>query len=161
MAQSIVAPIDHAALDTIMCRLEQRYGLDPRLDRAFRLYMAGRVELSEEDATAALVHGDSGTDYWATVHGFCECPDAANGHVCKHQIATKIAVQMRAVEKAKNGASAVDADESVRAYLTRLCSERQQLGARLLAQGIRPVDDGLWTEYGEWITRLRSKTVAH
>src|SRR6266536_2557710 len=99
--QSVAHAIDHAALGAIMRRLEQRYGHDPRLDRAFRLFMGDRVELSQEDLTAALVHGDNGRDYWATSTGFCECPDAERGHICKHQFAVKIAVQMRAVEQAK------------------------------------------------------------
>jgi uncharacterized Zn finger protein len=163
MAIQSIAPtatVDHVVLDTIMCRLEQRYGLDPRLDRAFRLYMAGRVEIFADEPTTALVHGESGNSYHATINGFCECPDAANGYCCKHQLATKIAVQMRAVEKAKDNPSTPPTDDSDRAYLVRLCSERQQLGARLLAQGIRPVDDGLWNEYGEWIARLRTTIAA-
>jgi len=150
-----VVPVDHVALDAIMSRLEQRYGLDPRLDRAFRLYMADRVELSEEEPTTALVHGDSGNDYWATISGYCECPDAANGHCCKHQLATKIAVQMRAVENA-NRTAPVDVD-ATRAYLSQLCMERQRLGARIAASGNRPIDDPTWREYGEWIEALRSK----
>ena len=148
------APTDHAALDAIMSRLEQRYGMDPRLARAFRLFMARRVELSEQEPTTALVHGESGNDYRATITGFCECPDAQNGHTCKHQLATKIAVQMKAVENA-NGA-AVDVD-ATRAYLNQLCMERQRLGARIAASGNRPVDDATWREYGEWIEALRSK----
>jgi hypothetical protein len=156
MATQSIAPIDHAALDAIMSRLEHRYGLDPRLDRAFRLFMGQRVEISEADPTAALVHGESGRSYWATVNGFCECPDAANGHTCKHQLATKIAVQLRAVEQAK----ATPADD-IRAQCEWLCLERSQLGARLCAQGLRPIDDPTWVEFGEWIAALRSQIAAH
>ena len=31
------ASIDHAALDVILSHLERRYGLDPRIDRAYRI----------------------------------------------------------------------------------------------------------------------------
>jgi len=116
------------------------------LDRAFRLFMADRVELSQEDATAALVHGESGTDYWATATGYCECPDAANGRCCKHQFAVKIAVQMRGVEQAKQ-----TEDRELRAQYERLCFERSKLGARICSQGLRPIDDPTFMEYGEWI----------
>jgi len=152
------ASIDHAALDAIMSRLEQRYGMDPRLDRAFRLFMAGRVELSEQEPTTALVHGESGNDYWATITGFCECPDAQKGNACKHQLATKIAVQMKAVEHANRTAS-VDV-EGTRAYMNQLCIERQWIGACIAASGNRPIDDATWNEYGEWIAALRSKIAA-
>ena len=97
MATQIVAPapqIDHAALDRIMTDLERRYGHEPRLDRGFRLFMAGSVSLFEEEPCTALVTGDSGTTYTATATGFCECKDAENGHICKHQFAVKIACQM-------------------------------------------------------------------
>src|SRR4051812_18984594 len=69
-----ISELTHAVLDTIMTRLEARYGADPRVERGFRLFMADKVELSAEDSSAALVHGDSGKCYWTTVSGFCECP---------------------------------------------------------------------------------------
>jgi hypothetical protein len=53
---------DHAALDMILSHLERRYGLDPRIDRAYRIVMSDRVEL-QDDGTTGLVHGDSGRDY--------------------------------------------------------------------------------------------------
>jgi hypothetical protein len=64
------------ALDVIVTHLERRYGLDPRIDRASRVVVSDRVALSVVDPRAGLVHGDNGRGYWATVDGFCECPDA-------------------------------------------------------------------------------------
>jgi len=49
----------------------------------------------------AQVTGDSGSTYTATAAGYCECPDAANGKVCEHQFAVKIACQMAAVARAE------------------------------------------------------------
>jgi hypothetical protein len=146
------APIDHAALDVILTHLERRYGLDPRLDRAFRLFMAGNVSLFEQEPTTALVVGDSGQTYTATALGYCSCPDAERGNRCKHQLATRIAVQMRAVEEARQAE-----DEDVRAQYQRLCVERSQLGARISSQGMRPIDDPTFVEMGEWLSALRSQ----
>lgn len=157
MAVQSIAPaaqLDHAALDRIMTRLESRYGHDPRLDRAFRLFMGDRVELSETEPTTALVHGDSGKSYWATALGFCECPDHANGHVCKHQLATKIAAQMRAVEIAKRPEA--KAEETRTTYL-QLCQQQQQYGRMLHAQGTRPVDDISWLERDQHIQRVKAQ----
>src|SRR6266571_176359 len=87
------APIDHAALDVILSHLERRYGLNPRIDRAYRIVVSGRVELAADEPTTGLVHGDSGRDYWATVDGFCECPDAERVARCKHALSVMIAAQ--------------------------------------------------------------------
>jgi hypothetical protein len=95
------APIDHAALDVILTHLERRYGLDPRIDRAYRIVVSDRVDLSTADPGAGLVHGDSGRSYWATVDGFCECADAEQVTRCKHALAVVIAVQLAAVAKAR------------------------------------------------------------
>ena len=150
MATQIVAPaphIDHAALDTIMCRLEARYGHEPRLDRALRIVMSGRVDLSVVDMKAGLVHGDSGRSYWATVDGFCECPDAERVARCKHSLAVTIAVQLRAVAKA-------------RATYARLCTEHQQHGRELIASGVRPVDDATYQSRDEQIQAMRQQLPA-
>jgi hypothetical protein len=150
-------PVDHEALDLIMSALERRHGHEPRLDRAFRLFMAGRVEISEDDPTAALVHGDTDAVYWATATGMCECIDSERGNLCKHALATKIAVQMQAVANAEQAPRVTD---DARAQLQKLCFERGALGARLCSQGLRPVDDPTWVEYGEWIAALRSRVTA-
>src|SRR5688500_585614 len=145
MATQIVAPaapIDHAALDTIMCRLERRYGHEPRLDRAFRIIMSDRVDLSVVDIKAGLVHGDSGRSYWATVDGFCECPDAERVARCKHALAVTIAAQLRAVAQA-------------RATYARLCTEHQDHGRALIAAGTRPVDDADYQVRDEQIQAMR------
>jgi hypothetical protein len=156
MALSSIAPpvaTDHGALDAIMSQLERRYGQEPRLDRAFRIFMAGRVQLSDDDPTAGLITGDAGTSYWATVNGFCECIDG-QARRCKHQLALAIAVQLRAVANAEQ---APRETEDARAQLQRLCFERSALGARLCSQGLRPVDDPTWLEYGDWIAAIRSQ----
>jgi len=92
------------------------------------------------------VHVESGTVYWATATGFCECPEAQNGRRCKHQSAVKIAVQMRAAEQAKQAEA-----RDIRAQYEWLCFERSKLGARICSQGLRPIDDPTFMEYGEWI----------
>lgn len=74
MATQIVpppaTPIDHAALDVILTRLESRYGHDPRIDRAYRIVVSGRVELCADEPTTVGVHGDSRKSYSATGAGF-------------------------------------------------------------------------------------------
>ena len=150
MTASIVAPaapIDDAALDTIMSRLEQRYGHEPRLDRAFRIVLSDRVDLSAVDIKAGLVHGDSGRSYWATVDGFCECPDAERVARCKHALAVVIASQLRAVAKA-------------RATYARLCTEHQEHGRALIAAGTRPVDDAAYQARDAQIQTLRQQLPA-
>ncbi len=94
--QQTAAPVDHAALDAILTHLERRYGHDPRIDRAYRIVVSDRVDLSVVDSRAGLVQGDSGRSYWATVDGFCECPDAERVARCKHALAVLIAVQLAA-----------------------------------------------------------------
>jgi hypothetical protein len=148
------APLDHAALDAIMTRLERRHGHEPRLDRAFRIYMSGRVQISDDDPTAGLITGDAGTGYWATIHNFCECVDG-QARRCKHQLALMIAVQMKAVAVAK---PTVEMDDA-RAQLQRLCFDRSALGARIATLGLRPVDDPTWVEMGAWIANLRAQMV--
>src|SRR5438876_673168 len=119
--QPTAAPIDHAALDVILTRLERRYGLDPRIDRAYRIVMSGRVDLSDVDRKAGLVHGDSGKSYWATIDGFCECPDAERVARCKHSLAVVIATQLAAVAESK-----ASVDVKIRATFVRLTHEHQE-----------------------------------
>lgn len=155
MAQTIVAPaphIDHAALDVILSNLERRYGLDPRIDRAYRIVVSGRVELCADEPTTGLVHGDSGRSYYATVDGFCECPDAERVARCKHSLSVTIAVQLAAVAKAK--AAEQDSTNDVSETFTRLCAEHQQHGRELIAAGGRPVDDAVYQERDQQIQRL-------
>src|SRR5215510_10240004 len=106
------AQIDHAALDVILTHLERRYGLDPRIDRAYRIVVSGRVEICADEPTTGLVHGDSGRDYYATVDGFCECPDAERVARCKHSLAVLIVAQLAAVADAKTAQEAADAFEA-------------------------------------------------
>src|SRR5687768_16160181 len=129
------AQIDHAALDVILSHLERRYGLDPRIDRAYRIVVSDRVDLSVVDAKAGLVHGDSGRSSWAPVDGFCECPDAERVARCKHSLAVLIAVQLAAVAKSKA------TQDDPRATLARLAREHQEHGRELFAAGTRPIDD--------------------
>jgi hypothetical protein len=153
MAQTIVAPtgpVDHAALDVILTNLERRYGHEPRIDRAYRIVMSGRVELSENDPKTALVHGDSGRDYWATVDGFCECPDAERVARCKHSLACIIVAQLAAVAKAK----AAQQDDLCETF-ARLTREHQVHGRALIASGVRPVDDATYRERDEQIQAMR------
>jgi predicted nucleic acid-binding Zn finger protein len=159
MATQIVAPaatVDHAALDTILSNLERRYGHDPRIDRAYRIVMSGRVELCADEPTTALVHGDSGRSYYATVDGFCECPDAERVARCKHSLACIIAVQLAAVAQAKAAQTEADATD-LRALYARLCQEQQQRGRLLSAQGIRPNEDATWLQADEHIRRVRAQ----
>jgi hypothetical protein len=100
VVQQPAAQIDQAALDVILTHLERRYGFDPRIDRAYRIVVSDRVDLSIADPKAGLVHGDSGRSYWATVEGFCECPDAERVARCKHSLAVVIAIQLAAVARA-------------------------------------------------------------
>jgi uncharacterized Zn finger protein len=146
-------PIEHAALDAILSHLERRYGLDPRIDRAYRIVMSGRVELAPDGPTTGLVHGDSGNSYWATVDGFCECPDHANGHICKHALAVMIAAQLRAVSKAKEAQQ--DDGTDLLAYYQNPCQEQQARGRLLIANGVRPVDNPTWRDADEQIQALR------
>ena len=62
--------------------------------------MSGRVEM-QDDGITGLVHGDSGRDYYATVDGFCECPDAERIARCKHALSVSISAQLAAVAKAR------------------------------------------------------------
>ena len=156
MATQIVAPashIDHAALDAIMIRLEQRYGHEPRLDRALRIVVSDRIDLSTVDMKAGLVHGDSGRSYWATVDGFCECPDAERVARCKHALAVTIAVQLRAVARAK--AAEQDGSNGLGETFARLCTEHQQHGRELSSVGTRPVDDAVYMERDARIQTMR------
>ena len=148
-AQSIApaAPIDHAALDVILAHLERRYGLDPRIDRAYRIVVSDRVDLSVVDSKAGLVHGDSGRSYWATVDGFCECADAERVARCKHALAVLIATQLAAVAKA-------------RATYRRLTREHQEHGRVLIAAGARPIDDAAYRERDDEIQALRRRLPA-
>jgi uncharacterized Zn finger protein len=155
MATTSIAPIDHAALDTIMSRLEQRYGLDPRVDRGFRLFMAGNVELSQECPDTAFVTGDSGKGYWTTATGFCECPDAERGNVCKHQLAVKIACQMRAVAQSKSAQQ--DNGDDLRARYAKLTKAHQDHGRALIASGVRPIDDPFYLERDALIQRIKAR----
>jgi hypothetical protein len=149
---SIVAPIDHTALDAIMARLEQRYGFEPRLDRALRIVMGGRVEMSEAEPTTGLVHGDAGKSYWATVSGFCECPDAERVARCKHSFACLIAAQLEAVGKAKRAQA-----EEARKLYPKLCQDLQQYGRLLIAQGTRPIDDPAWRERDQNVQQVKAQ----
>jgi hypothetical protein len=135
------APIDHAALNVILSHLERRYGLDPRIDHAYRIVMSGRVALQDGGATV-LVHGDSGRDYYATVEGFCECPDAERVARCKHSLAVAIAAQLAAVA------------QMLFAKLTR---EHKDHGRALIGSGQRPVDDPIYAQRDLLIQRLRSR----
>src|SRR5215211_5014340 len=144
--QSTAAPVDHAALDVILTHLERRYSLDPRIDRANRIVVSGRVELCADEPTTGLVHGDSGRNYYATADGFCECPDAERIARCKHSLAVVIAVQLAAVTKSK-----ASADENVRATFARLTREHQDHGRALIASGQRPIDDAVYVERDEQI----------
>jgi hypothetical protein len=150
--QPTAAPIDHAALDVILTHLERRYGLDPRIDRAYRIVVSDRVELCADEPTTGLVHGDSGRDYYATVDGFCECPDAERVARCKHSLAVVIAVQLTAVSKSK----AITNDD-IRATYTRLTREHQDHGRALVASGQRPIDDAVYAERDDQIQALRSR----
>jgi hypothetical protein len=148
--QQPAARVDHAALDVILSHLERRYGLDPRIDRAYRIVVSDRVDLSVVDPRVALVHGDSGRSYWATVDGFCECPDAERVARCKHSLAVLIAVQLAAVAKLK---AAKDDDD--RATFARLTREHQAHGRELIAAGTRPIDDATYRERDDRIQALR------
>jgi len=141
------APLDHAALDVILSHLERRYGLDPRIDRAYRIIVSDRVDLSVVDSKAGLVHGDSGKSYWATVDGFCECPDAERVARCKHALAVLIAAQLAAVAKAR----------ATYAHLTR---EHQEHGRALIAAGTRPIDDATYRDRDDRIQALRRRLPA-
>ena len=143
-------PLDHAALDVILSHLERRYGLDPRIDRAYRIVMSDRVDLSVVDSKAGLVHGDSGRSYWATVDGFCECPDAERVARCKHSLAVTIAVQLRAVAKAK----AVKGAELHETFAT-LAKEHQDHGRELIAAGTRPIYDVAYRARDEQLQAMR------
>jgi hypothetical protein len=153
MATQSIAQRDHQALDSILTRLESRYGHDPRVERAFRIFMSDRIDLSVVDPKAGLVHGDTGRSYWATVDAFCECPDHANGHVCKHALAVMIAAQMRAVMKAKQAQQ----PSHTRATYIQLCQEQQKYGQHLHSRGIRPIDDSLWLERDQQIQMVKAQ----
>src|SRR5262245_10360448 len=149
MAVQSIAPaatVDHAALDVILTHLERRYGLDPRIDRAYRIVVSGRVELCADEPTTGLVHGDSGRDYYATADGFCECPDAERVARCKHSLAVVIATQLATVARSK----AIEVD-GVRATFTRLTREHQDHGRALIASGERPIDDAVYMERDDQI----------
>ena len=146
MTASSIAPaalIDHPALDVVLSHLERRYGLDPRIDRAYRIVVSGRVELCADEPTTGLVHGDSGRDYYATIDGFCECPDAERVARCKHSLAVIITVQLAAVAKAKADHEASDAVE-IQALYAKLTREHQDHGRALIGSGQRPVDDPVY-----------------
>lgn len=156
MAVQIVSPtVDHAALDRILSHLERRYGFDPRLDRAYRIVMSERVELSTEDPTAGLVHGDSGKSYWATVNGFCECPDAQRVSRCKHALSVIISAQLAAVAKSKSELR--DKDAQFRSHYLKLCTEHQQHGRELIARGYRPIDDAVYLERDLQLQSLKAR----
>jgi hypothetical protein len=154
---SSIAPaarVDHAALDVILSHLERRYGLDPRIDRAYRIVVSDRVDLSVVDPRAGLVHGDSGRSYWATVDGFCECPDAERVARCKHALAVLIAIQLAAVAKSKA------TQDDPRATYARLTREHQEHGRELIASGTRPIDDATYRQRDDEIQALRLRLPA-
>jgi SWIM zinc finger len=130
--------------------LERRFGLDPRIDRAYRIVVSDRVDLSVVDSKAGLVHGDSGRSYWATVDGFCECPDAERVARCKHALAVTIAVQLRAVAKAKAARQA-----ELREVFAVLAKEHQDHGRELIHAGIRPIDDPAYRDRDEQLQAMR------
>jgi hypothetical protein len=162
MATRIVPPppadLDYQALDTILSHLEHRYGLDPRIDRAYRIVMSARVEV-QDDGTTGLVHGDSGRDYWATADGFCECPDAANGHRCKHSLGVLIAAQLAAVAKATAARQQAEA-EAARQLYALLTKGHQDHGRALIASGVRPADDPIYQQRDALIQQTRAKLPA-
>ena len=141
------ARIERAALDAILTHLERRYGLDPRIDRAYRIVVSDRVDLSVVDSKAGLVHGDSGRSYWATVDGFCECADAERVARCKPSFAVLIAVQIAAVAKA-------------RATYVQLTREHQDHGRELIGAGTRPIDDAAYRDRDDRIQALRRRLPA-
>ena len=145
--QQTDAPIDHAALDAILSHLERRYGLDPRIDRAYRIVASHRVDISAADSKAGLVHGDSGRSYWATTDGFCECADAERVARCKHALAVVIVAQLAAVAKA-------------RATYARLTREHQKHGRELIAARTRPIDDATYRDRDDQIQALRLRLPA-
>jgi uncharacterized Zn finger protein len=100
------------------------------------------------------VPGDSGTSYWATVDGFCECPDAERVARCKHALAVLIAVQLAAVAKSKA------TQEDVRATFARLTRQHQEHGRELIAAGIRPIDDATFRDRDDQIQALRLRLAA-
>jgi uncharacterized Zn finger protein len=100
------------------------------------------------------VHGDSGRSYWATVDGFCECPDAERVARCKHSLAVLIAVRLAAVAKAKA------TQEDVRATFARLTREHQEHGRALIAAGTRPIDDAAYRDRDDRIQALRLRLPA-
>ena len=155
VVQQSAPSIDHAALEVILSHLERRYGLDPRIDRAYRIVMSDRVE-RQDDGTMGLVHGDSGHGYWATVEGFCECPDAECVAHCKHSLAVTIAAQLAAVVKAKAVQEASDAVET-QALHAKLTGEHQEHGRALITSGQRPVDTPIYQQRDLVIQRLRSR----
>ena len=148
------APLYHAALDAILTHLERRYGHEPRLDRAYRIVVSDRVDLSVVDSKAGLVHGDRGRSYWATVDGFCECPDAERVARCKHALAVLIDVQLAAVAKSKA------TQDDPRATFARLTREHQEHGRELIAAGTRPIDDATYRDRDDQIQALRLRLPA-
>jgi hypothetical protein len=148
------APIDHAERGVILSYLERRYGLDPRIDRAYRIVVSDWVDLSAIDPEAGLVHGDSGLSYWATVDGFCGCPDAERVARCKHALAVLIAVQLAAVAKSEAP------QEDIRATFDRLTHEHQEHGRELIATGTRPIDDVTYRDRDDQIQALRLRLPA-
>jgi hypothetical protein len=148
--QSPAAWIDHAALDAILSHMERRYGLDPRLDRAYRVVVSDRIELSVVDPKAGLVHGDSGPAYWATADGFCECPDAERVARCNHALAVIIAVQLAAAAQSK-----ASHGDDARVTYARLTREHQEHGRELIAAGTRPIDDTTYRDRDDRIQALR------
>ena len=150
------ASIDHAALDTILAHLERRYGLDPRIDRAYRIVVSGRVALCADEPTTGLVHGDSGRDYYASVHGVCECPDAERVARCKHSLAVVITTQLAAVARSKAAEEATDAVETQALY-AKLTREHQDHGRALVGSGQRPIDDPIYQQRDLLIQRLSGR----
>jgi hypothetical protein len=148
------APIDHAALAVILTHLERRYGHDPRIDRAYRIIMGDRVDLSVVDRNAGRVHGDSGRSYWATTDGFCECRDAERVARCKHALAVLIATQLAAVARSKA------TEDDPHAAFARLTREHQDHGRELIAGGTRPIDDATYRDRDGQIQALRLRLPA-
>jgi hypothetical protein len=91
---------------------------------------------------------------------YCSCPayERFDG-ACKHQRA--IAAHVLAVRETRDRGAAtaaptLDPDGS-RVYLARLEEEQRASTNALVALGIDPLNDPVWTERDHWILRLRSR----